>query len=699
MEKEFTNASLLEAFRTILSFHFGNISLQTIEKLSLTPLKEFSFESLNHICKELSLEFKFDQRSIKEITPHMLPCIAYNKNKEAICIMEICNDEVLIQKKVYDKKTKVNLHDIQSRFDTFLFFNKIPTQSESLKIEKQKSKEWFYNPIKKSWRSYIEIAILTIFINIFGLALPLFTMSVYNRVVPNFAIDTLIVLGIGVAIILIFDTIFKVTRVYILEKVIKKISNHLEEELFVKTLSLQNRYDNFLVGTKANLFRELHTIKEFFATKLLHILDLPFFITSMIVIYLIEPIITLIPLCAAILLLIFNFIMQYPIASWHRKSFMQSQNKHSYLIEQLQAKDDIKLLNAIPTRLYKWRKIINFYHHIQNKIQLLNGISSSISSAIIQGVSLLVIIVGVYKIHDGNLNVGGLIAVTILAARAMVPIVNLSNVMIKYKQVTEALESLNEYWHLPTESQKYSELGVGKLKGDISFNKVSFTYPNSKTPSIDNISFEIKAGEKVGIIGQTGAGKSTILKLLCALETPDSGKITLDNMDINSLHPVEIRENIAFIPQTPYLFSGTLKENLELNKNISKEQMRDILEKTSLMELIKKDSSIESLDIGERGSKLSTGQRHLVALARAFINDSPIMILDEPTTSLDVGLEKRLVNHLKNSLKDKTVIVITHRFAALELVDRVILLDNGKIVADGKKEEILKMLSSTKVTT
>ena len=692
-----TNASLLEAFRTILTFHFGSISLETIQKLSLSPLEEFSFDSLAHISKELSLEFKTDKQSIHDIEPYMLPCIAYNQSGEAVCIMSIQNRDVLIKEKRYSNEKKIDIDELRDKFDTFLFFTKKPSQIDTLKIGDKKSKEWFYKPIKKSWRSYIEIGILTLFINIFGLALPLFTMSVYNRVIPNFAIDTLLVLGIGVAIILIFDMIFKSVRVYILEDVIRKVSNYLEEELFIKTLSLQSQYDNFLVGTKTNFFRELHVIKDFFATKLLHLLDLPFFVTAMLVIYLIDPIITIVPLIAAILLLGFNFVMQYPIASWHKKSFQEAQSKQGYLVEQLQGQEAIKLANALPHRLYKWRKIVNFYHHIQGKIQLLNGISSSISTAIIQAVSLIVIIVGVYSIHAGNLNVGGLIAVTILSARAMVPIINLSNIMIKYKQVSEALDSLNEYWHLPMENQKYNELGVGKAKGDITFDKVSFTYPNTNSPSVENISFSIKAGERVGIIGQTGAGKSTIQKLLCGIQTPQSGKIFLDDMDISTLHPVELRQNIALMPQTPYLFSGTLKENIELNQNISKEQMSLLLKKTGLIDLVKKSSLAENLDVGEMGSKLSVGQRHLVALARALMSDASIVILDEPTTGLDVSLERKLITHLKDELKDKTLIVITHRFAALELVDRVILVDNARIVADGPKEKVLQMLSNHKV--
>ncbi len=690
------NASLLEAFRSILAFHFGTVSLDTIEKLSLSSLEKFYLNDIKHICEELSLEFQSDKRKLNKIESYMLPCIAVNRQGEAVVIMEIDNDSILIKRRFFNAQERVSHKEIAQKFDTFLFFSKKQSSQDRLKIGDPKDKGWFFNPIKKQWRAYIEVGILTLFINIFALALPLFTMSVYNRVIPNFATDTLFVLSVGVGVILLFDVLLKSARMYILEGVVKKLSNQFEEDLFKKTLTLQSKHDTYMVGTKTNLFRELHVIKDFFATKIVHILDVPFFLTAMVVIFVIDPMMTLVPVIAATLILFFNYIMQYPIASWHKKSFEEGQSKQGYLVEQLQGHEAIKLANALPTRLYKWRKMINFYHHVQGKIQLLNGVTASISGMLLQSVSLMTVVVGVYSIHEGTLNVGGLIAITILASRAMVPIINLSNIMVKYKQVKESLDSLNSYWHLPTENQKYHELGIGKAKGDITFKHVSFTYHGSNVPSIHDISFSITSGEKVGIIGQTGAGKSTIQKLLCGLVEPDEGKIFLDHSDISSIHPTELRQNIALMPQEPYLFSGTLKENLELSQKISKEKMVEVLHQTGLDELVQKSGSADMLNVGERGSHLSVGQRHLVALARALMSDAPIMILDEPTTGLDVGLEKKLVTHLNSTLSQKTLLVITHRFAALELVDRVIVVNDGRIVADGPKEEVLAMLQRTK---
>jgi ATP-binding cassette subfamily B protein/ATP-binding cassette subfamily C protein LapB len=320
----------------------------------------------------------------------------------------------------------------------------------------------------------------------------------------------------------------------------------------------------------------------------------------------------------------------------------------------------------------------------------------NLSQTIVQFVTMMVIVVGVFEIASKNLSVGGLIAVTILASRAMVPVIQTSMMVIRFKEIKESLNNINEFWHLPLENDKDLEIGIGKLTGSIEFSKVEFFYKNSKYPSLDTCNLVIKPGEKIGIIGQTGAGKTTFLRLLTGLNTATKGSIYLDGHEISTLHPVELRQNIGVMPQEPFLFSGTLKENIELASPISKEKMMEVIKLIGLEDLVKKSGQGDALQVGERGSNLSVGQRHLVALARAILNDPSIIILDEPTTGLDVGLENTLIKHIKQVLVKKTLIVITHRFAALELVDRVIVLNNGKIVADGPKDSVLAALQQKK---
>jgi len=690
------NNTLVYSFKKILHFYYGEVDLQTIDKLSPNGLENFSIEDIKEVSKELKLEFGYKKVKLNQIKQYMLPAIAIDKNKNAFVIEKIDSKNIFVYNPISDKKYKLNLKSLQDSPLEFIFISKKPKEINYIEKENPKSKEWFFKPLLKEWRSYIEIGVLTLFINIFGIAVSLFAMNVYNRVVPNFAVDTLFVLAVGVITILIFDIVLKSARVYLLNKVTTNLANIFEEELFKKTLTIQNRHDNYMIGTKTNLFRELSTVKDFFANKILHILDFPFFFLSTYIIYLIDPTMIVVPLSFAVVLLSFNFVMQYPLAKLHTKSFKATQSKNAYLIEQLHGKDDLKISNAIAKTMHKWRNMITFYNNLGEKINILNATTGFISYALVQAVSVITISLGVYQINQGSLNVGGLIAITILASRSMVPIINLSNIVVKYKQVKESLDSLNNYWHLPTESDKEIELGVTGNLSTIEFKDVSFKYEGSQYYALKDISFKIQKGEKVGIIGQTGSGKSTIVKLLLGLESPTKGKIYLDDMDSTTLHPVELRENISLMPQEPYLFSGSLKENLELNRAISKREMALALQKSGLSELVKQSGGLDSLNVGERGKNLSVGQRHLVALARVLLNNSSTVVLDEPTTGLDIGLESSLVKHLKEALKDKTLLVISHRFAALELVDRVILLDKGQIVADGKKEDIIKKLQQTK---
>ena len=680
---------LLFSLKYILDFYFGEISLNTIVSFSAKSNKGFTQELAIDVIKEVGLFGVARDMKALDIPNHFLPCIIFDE-KDSPYILRKKSKECYLYDPITNSEIKKDISYLKNFKKAILVFR--DSKKEKI-LDEIKGKDWFWNPIKKFWKSYVEIGILTLFINIFALALPLFSMSVYDRVVPNNATETLFVLAIGVVIILLFDVFFKSVRNYIIEKVGKELGVYLEEELLKRVLSIQSQYDNMLVGTKANLFRELALIKDFFATKsIVQVIDFPFFFLAVAVIFIISPMIALVPILIAILVLIFNFAMQVPISNLSKKNIENIQAKHSFLVETIQGSEIIKLSNARATKLFNWRNIIAVTDFITHKIQSLNVFSMNLSQTVIQFVTLLVIIVGVFEIANKNLSVGGLIAVTILSSRAMVPVIQVSMMAIKLKEIKESLNNINDFWHLPLENDKNIEIGLGEIKGNIEFKNVDFYYKNSKYPSLENCNIKIKEGERVGIIGQTGAGKSTFLRILTGLDSPTKGSVYLDGHEISTIHPIEIRQNIGVMPQDPFLFSGTLKENIELSTPISKEKLMELIKITGLEDLVKKSGQGDGLQVGERGCNLSVGQRHLVALARALLNNPPILLLDEPTTGLDVGLEKTLITHMKEILNNKTLIVITHRFAALDLVDRVIVLNQGRVVADGPKNAVLASL-------
>lgn len=549
---------LLFALKNILDFYFGEISLNTIISFSAKSNQGFTTELAIDIVREVGLTAVARDIKALDIPNHFLPCIIFDdsnipyvlkkKGKECFLYDPIKNEEI--------RKDNNYLKNFKKAILVF----RDPKKEKML--DEIKDKDWFWNPVKKFRKSYIEIGILTFFINIFALALPLFSMSVYDRVVPNNATETLFVLAVGVVIILLFDIFFKSVRNYIIEKVGKELGVYLEEELLKRVLSIQSQYDVMLVGTKANLFRELALIKDFFATKsVVQVVDFPFFFLAVTVIFIISPMIALVPLLVAILVIVFNFAMQVPISNLSKKNIENIQAKHSFLVETIQGSEMIKLSNARSTKLFNWRNIIALTDSVTHKIQSLNVFSMNLSQTVIQFVTLLVIFVGVFEIANKNLSVGGLIAVTILASRAMVPVIQVSMTVIKLKEIKESLNNINDFWHLPLENDKNIEIGLGEIKGNIEFKNVDFYYKNSKYPSLDNCNIKIKEGEKVGIIGQTGAGKSTFLRILTGLDAPTKGSVYLDDHEISTIHPIEIRQNIGVMPQEPFfIFRNTKRK-------------------------------------------------------------------------------------------------------------------------------------------
>jgi len=682
---------LLKTYKYILDFYFGDVSYDTIFSLNHTKNEDFNMESVFFVSEQIGLVALEKTIAASDIPSHFLPCIVFNnRNEPFIYRKNIANKKIELYDAALEKSFEIEYKKLSGYKKALLIFRE---ESKADLIDKTPTNKWFWQPVKSFWRSYVEVGILTFFINLFALFVPLYIMIVYDRVVPNEAYDTLFVLSFGLIIALVFELVFKSVRTHIIDKTGKKLSLYLEEDLMKRLLSIQSQYDIMMTGSKANLFRELATVRDFFATKsVIQIIDFPFFIFALIVIYFISPAVALVPFVLALIIMLMNIGLQIPIGHLSKKHLENIQSKHNYLVETIQGSDAVKLSNATASKLFNWRNIIAFGENIQVKIQSVNAFALNISQALIQLTTILVISVGVFQIADKNLSVGGLIAVTILASRAMIPVISLSTMLIKFKEIKDSLNNLKEFWNLPQENEKNIEIGVGALSGDIEFKDVTYYFKNSKYPSVSNLNFKIKKGEKVGIIGQTGAGKSTVLKLLTGLLHPTKGSVFIDNHDISTIHPVEIRQNIGVMTQEPYLFNGTLKENIELSKPISKERMMELIVLSGLEELVKKSAQGDGVVVGERGVNLSVGQKHLVGLARAIVNDPSILILDEPTTGLDVGLEKKLMNNLKKIIEEKTLILITHRFAALELVNRVIVINNGKIVADGPRDVILSAL-------
>ena len=418
------------------------------------------------------------------------------------------------------QQESITFEALKERFELFLSFYK-ELGYKNILTQDDKSKAWFWQHLLNAKPDIIRVGVLTLFINLFIILVSMYAMNVYNRVNPNFAVETLFVLSIGIVLIFLFDALFKMARVYILESMGKKIGTLLEEETLKRILLIQSGHDHLLAGSKANLFREVTQIRDFFMSKSIAMaLDLPFVFLTLLVIYLISPSIAVMTFVCALVVIGINLAFQVAIFGWSKKLFHDGQMKHNFLFETIKGIETLKLNNAITKRLFKWRQLVNFYNFVNLKIQMHSNVAMNLSAIVMQLATVLTLVIGVYEIQDKNLTIGALVALGILVSRAMIPVVNISTILMKYKEFKEALESINRFWHLPLETQKSIEIGVQTLEGEIEFNNVTYTYAGSKNPSLFNATFKIKAGEKVGFIGRTGAGKSTILRLLSGLETP-----------------------------------------------------------------------------------------------------------------------------------------------------------------------------------
>ena len=688
---------LLLSFKYILDFHYGDVELGTINNIISHDRSYLEVEDLKHSAKDFGLNFEQAETSVDITYSHIFPCIVTDGHGKARVFLSLEKGITELLDVLTGEKKALHVKELVKEFGILLYLYK-DIENKNILTHDEKRKDWFWNHLLESKGDIVRIGILTVFINVFILLVPLYAMNVYNRVIPNFATETLFVLTFGIVIIFVFDAIFKMVRVYILENMGRRIGSALEDEMLKRLLLVQSQHDHLLAGSKANLFKEIAQVRDFFMSKSIVLaLDLPFVFLTLSVIYIISPSVAIVTFVCSVLIVGVNFLYQIPIFNLGRKLFHDGQHKHNYLFETIKGIETLKLTNAVTKRLFKWRQLVNFYNYVNLKIQMHTNMATNISYVIMQIATVLTLVVGVYQIQEKNLTIGALVALGLLVGRGIVPIVNMSSLLGKYKEFKESLESLNKFWHMPLETDRHIELGIKKLRGEIEFHDVTFTYAGSKQPSLTNATFKIKAGEKVGFIGPTGAGKSTVLRLLTGLDTPASGTIFIDGHEINTIHPVELRENIGIMPQEPFLFNGTLKDNIEIGKNIGKDMLIKLLAMTGLEELVKRSGEGENFQVGEGGSRLSVGQRHLVGLARALINEPSILILDEPTTGMDVGLEKEMIKHLKPIVESKTLILITHRFAALELVDRVMVINGGRIVADGPRDEILRQLQAPKV--
>lgn len=644
---------------------------------------------------------QLQKRKLAEIPPLVLPVILTLKEDNACVLLKISIEEKkaeVIIPSLDDNPVEVGLEKLEEEYLGYVFFLKRKYEGFSqgdLATSIIKKKNWFFGTLMKFKGIYGRVFLATFLVNLFVIAGPMFTLNVYDRIIPHNAIDTLWVLAAGVGLIYIFDLILKNIRTYFLENAARRSDVILSSMLFEQAMNLKLRDKPRSVGSFSSIIKDFDGIRSFFASSAITaFIDLPFAAIFLLVIYSINHLIVFIPLTTILLILIMSIPLRHSIQKTINTTHEATHRRNSILIESLSNLEAVKAFNAGSSMQWHWEESSGFIAGKSQQSRVKSGSLATLTAFLTQFSSVAIIIAGVYLIREGELTMGGLIAVNILASRTISPMAQAVSLVLNFGQMKAGLKSLNEFMEKDVERPENKKfIHRPTLKGDIEFKDVGFNYPDEQNRAISHISFHIKKGERVGIIGAVGSGKSTIGRLMLGLFDPDEGAVFMDGLDIQQIDPADLRHNFSYVPQDVTLFSGSVRDNLTLKSPHAPDDAIIRAAKIGKVDSFT-DRHPQGLDlqVGERGSSLSGGQRQSVAVAMAFIEKSPVILLDEPTNAMDFNTEAQVISNLARVTRGCTTIIITHKPSILGIVDRLLVMDKGRLVMDGPKDEILAKL-------
>ncbi|MBM3109146.1 type I secretion system permease/ATPase [Pseudomonas sp. P66] len=559
---------------------------------------------------------------------------------------------------------------------------------------------WFRDTLKLSRWLYSDAVLASLLINLLGLMVPLFVMQTYDRVVPNQAISTLWVLVAGLLIGTLFELILRVVRAHLLDQAGKKTDLILSATLFERITGMSMKARPATIGGFAQSIHDFQGLREFLtAVTLTSVIDLPFVVLMLVVIGLLGGWLVVIPLIAFPVTIIFALLIQVRLRDTVEKSLALGAVRQALLIETLGGLETLKACSAESERQYQWESTHGALTRLDAHARNLSALATNGTLFIQQFCGMATIVAGVYSIIAGNLSVGALVASYMLGSRVLAPLGQIAGLITRYQQAQLTMRSTDALMALPQERQIGQQpLERTQLHGALEVSHVSFRYAGQNAPALNAVSFTVKPGERIGIIGRSGSGKSTLARLLMGFYTPDEGQILLDNLDLRQLDIADLRTQIGYVAHDLPLLAGSLRDNLTLGaRYISDARMLEVAELTGVSDLARQHPQGFDRPVGERGQLLSGGQRQAVLLARAMLLEPPIMILDEPTSHMDNASEDQLRQRLHGWVQGKTLLLVTHRTSMLSLVDRLLVLDNGKVVADGPKEAVIDALRKGRV--
>jgi ATP-binding cassette subfamily C protein LapB len=655
-------------------------------------------------AERIGLSATIRRRAFSALTPLNLPCVLLLRRHGACILLRFVDKrtaEVMTPDSM-DGVQRLPRSELEAQYDGGIIVvrPRVRLDARSSDLLAFAPRSWFWGSLFRFAPIYGEVILAAFILNALAVALPLFTMAVYDRVVPNRAFDTLWVLAIGILVTLGFTFLLQTLRGLFLERVGRTLDSKLSARVFEQVMSMRLASMPQSSGALAARIQHFEAVREFLtAATMTAIVDLPFVFVFLLVISLVAGPVVIVPAFMIPLAIVGSLICQAPMARALGASYRENQQKHATLIEAIGGIETVKTCNAEGRLQRDWDAYVKASANSTMRSRGWQMVAMNLVGASIGLTSVGILIWSVYRSADGLMTTGAMIAASMLGSRAMAPVAQIVGLVVRFGQFRVALRGLNELMRLPTERPVGKIfLRRPKVDGAIEFRNVDFRYPGQAVKALDGISFRIAAGERVGIVGRIGSGKTTIERLIMGLYEPEEGAVLVDGTDIRQTDPADLRSNIGCVLQDARLFFGSIKDNISLGAPYVDEQsILKAAEVSGVDAFVKRHPHGYDLQVGEGGHNLSGGQRQAVAIARALLMDPPILVLDEPTASMDNSSETAFKTELMRILPGKTLVLVTHRNSMLSLVDRLIIMDNGKVVADGPKTTVMDALNTGRV--
>lgn len=656
-------------------------------------------------ARRIGLASNVVKRPLDHLNPSLLPAVLLLAGDEA-CVLLGWSDDGARARVVYpelgDSTVEVALSDLEARYAGFTIYARpaLRFDARAPEVNAIRRGHWFWGVIAENAALYRDVLLAAFMINLLAVAMPLFVMNVYDRVVPNNALDTLWVLAAGISLVLVGELFLRTMRGYFVDLAGSRADVKLSAFIMERVLGMRMEDRPPSAGAFAANLRAFESVREFIGSATaVAFIDLPFAVLYLVVIGWIAWPLVLPFLLGVLILLLYAMTVQGRMHELSETTYRAGAQRNATLIEGLVGMETVKALGAEAPLQRRWEKSAALLARVSAQLRLLSATASNGAAWISQTVGVAIIVLGVHLIGSGELSVGGLVACYMLSGRAMGPFGQVAGLLVQYHTASTSLASLDGLMRREVERPE----GAGfisrpALRGDIEFRDLSFSYPDQEVPALRSISLRIAAGERVAILGRVGSGKTTLEKLVLGLYRPTAGTLLIDGIDQRQLDPAELRRHIGYVPQDVTLFYGSLRDNLAMGAPLADDAaILRAAETAGILPFVNAHPQGFDLQVGERGSLLSGGQRQGVAIARAVIGDPSILLLDEPTASMDQSSEEEVKRRIATFSQGRTLIVVTHRTSLLDLVDRIVVIDGGRIVADGPKAQVVEALRQGRI--